>query len=149
MIFTIALIQTYLGFYDYFQSKEVSQIPIQVLITLLGAGLAGVFTIIGVDRTLQKQNKTVFISEFPNKIYLLDELIEGLSELNEKISVKNAPFLDLERNAIKGLYDYGTGIDGFVYFELRRANDKFSLIVDDLNSNCFERDPRRINASFC
>lgn len=119
---------------------EIAKIPVEVLITLASALLAGGFTILAVDRTLNKQTKNEFVQKFPMKIYYIDELIKNLKGLREDLN-PNAPLLITKKENLSGLFQLSTEIDGYVYFRVRESYVIFSEIINDMyygGKSCFE-----------
>jgi hypothetical protein len=106
--------------------SDIAIIPVQVIIALFTALLAGVFTIVGVDRSLKKQNESSFVKEFPLKIFYLEQLINSLEEIKSKLTLEKGQFLVLEENFLQSLFTISTEIDGYIYFQVRKAHETFS-----------------------
>jgi hypothetical protein len=112
--------------------ENTAQIPVNVLVTFLGATLAGAFTLMGVDKTFEEQKKATFTQEFPSKILYLDKLLEEIYLLKTKLTKVNSPFLVLDENYLQGLFEISTDIDGYIYFKMREAHLNFSEIIHEM-----------------
>lgn len=134
-----------LSFQQLFNLKDdLATITSDALIAIIAACMAGAFTIIGVDRTLNKQGKNDFIKQFPLKIMILDEIDVEIEELKSRINKRNSSFLVLDRNYFQNLFEKSTGVDGYIYYRLRDVHLKFSFIIDemffDASTSLFKQD---------
>jgi hypothetical protein len=132
IIFIIALMVIVASVKSLLPDNDIAMIPKEVMMAILSAALAGVFTIIGVEKTLGDQNKSKFISEFPFKISHLDNMLEEIESLKKELYFKNAPFLILKGNYIQSLISTSTQVDGYIYFQTREAHIKFSSIIKEM-----------------
>ena len=86
LVFIIALIIIASSAKIFLPDNDIAKIPVEVMMAILSAALAGAFTILGVEKTLREQNKDKFISEFPIKIFHLDHLLEEITLLKDEIT---------------------------------------------------------------
>ncbi|MGD6897123.1 hypothetical protein [Bacillus infantis] len=132
-LFCIALIVLYyqLRIKMNFES-QLAQIPIDVLTTLLAASLAGAFTLLGVEKTFDEQNKKDFVKDFPLKIYHLDNILKELLDLKNVTKDINVPLLVTKKSFLESLLTDATAVDGYIYFEIRKAHISFSSKIDQM-----------------
>lgn len=132
MLFIASLVTGAHASLSFFEDKEIAMLPVQVILTLLSALLAGGFTLAGVQTTFKQQDKKDFTKEFPLKIYHLDSILEQLAELKGVTSKTNVPLLITKRDYIESLFKSATEVDGYIYFKIREAHIGFSSIIDQM-----------------
>ncbi|MFS0783567.1 hypothetical protein [Bacillus sp. 1P06AnD] len=145
VLFIVILVGINLNANKLFPGKEdLADIPINVLIALLTALLGGIFALISVEKSADKQNITNFIKEFPFKIMQLDHLISNLNTLSSVIKPDRIVSLQLESNKLESLLDTTINIDGYIYFKVRMTNIRykeiFYLLYDNPEVKLIERD---------
>lgn len=136
----VALVVIHVSMMNTFPKyKEIATIPGNVILTIFASSLGGAFTLLGVEKTFKEQGKIEFVKQFPTKVYYLDELIKELQEFKDKVILSNSQFLIQNQNKIASLFNLATDIDGYIYFEARKAHIEFSKIIDEMFNDVNER----------
>lgn len=107
---------------------------IAAIIAFIGAIFGGAITYIGVNRTLKHRDREIFLSDYGEKLMIMDEFEETYSKyLNSVFFIKNSSNLIEEEktrktlNVIKSLYEQLT-IDRVKIYKVMDYNDSIEIL---------------------